>query len=53
MKICFQEQCDLNIRFGLILFKFLVDEGLYESKEETMQREEVLVHIDQVNIAFS
>jgi poly(A) polymerase len=28
--------------------KFLVDEGLYESKEETMRREEVVVRIDQV-----
>ncbi|CAH8335759.1 unnamed protein product [Eruca vesicaria subsp. sativa] len=30
------------------LEKFLVDEGLYESKEETMRREEVLGRIDQI-----
>lgn len=30
------------------MLKFLVDEGLYESKEDTMRREEVLGRIDQV-----
>lgn len=29
-------------------FKYLVDEGLYESEEDTMRREEVLGRIDQV-----
>lgn len=30
------------------MFKYLVDERLYESKDDTMRREEVLGRIDQV-----
>jgi len=30
------------------MLKYLVDEGLYESKDDTMRREEVLGRIDQV-----
>ncbi|XP_068642289.1 nuclear poly(A) polymerase 4-like [Aristolochia californica] len=33
---------------SLELEKFLIDSGLYESKEETMKREEVLGHLDQI-----
>lgn len=32
----------------MFVLKFLVDEGLYESEEDTMRREEVLGRIDQV-----
>ncbi|KAH0929841.1 hypothetical protein HID58_015568, partial [Brassica napus] len=38
-----------DLKRNLELEKFLVDEGLYESKEETMRREEVLGRIDQVH----
>ncbi|AEC07762.1 Nucleotidyltransferase class I-like C-terminal [Arabidopsis thaliana x Arabidopsis arenosa] len=37
-----------DVKRNLELEKFLVDEGLYESKEETMRREEVVVRIDQI-----
>ncbi|XP_013635902.1 PREDICTED: nuclear poly(A) polymerase 2 isoform X1 [Brassica oleracea var. oleracea] len=37
-----------DLKRNLELEKFLVDEGLYESKEETMRREEVLGRIDQI-----
>ncbi|XP_020883616.1 nuclear poly(A) polymerase 2 isoform X3 [Arabidopsis lyrata subsp. lyrata] len=40
--------CAADVKRNLELEKFLVDEGLYESKEETMRREEVLVRIDQI-----
>jgi poly(A) polymerase len=30
------------------MLKYLVDEGLYESKDDTMRREEVLGRIDQI-----
>lgn len=35
------------------MLKYLVDEGLYESKEDTMRREEVLGRIDQVTHCVS
>ncbi|KAF8085574.1 hypothetical protein N665_0663s0019 [Sinapis alba] len=37
-----------DLKRNLELEKFLVDKGLYESKEETMRREEVLGRIDQI-----
>ncbi|CAH2060637.1 unnamed protein product [Thlaspi arvense] len=37
-----------DLKRNLELEKFLIDEGLYESKEETMRREEVLGRIDQI-----
>ncbi|KAJ4903019.1 Nuclear poly(A) polymerase 2 [Raphanus sativus] len=37
-----------DLKRNLELEKFLVDEGLYESKEETMRREQVLGRIDQI-----
>ncbi|XP_023640897.1 nuclear poly(A) polymerase 2 isoform X3 [Capsella rubella] len=40
--------CAADVKRNLELEKFLVDEGLYESKEEPMRREEVLVRIDQI-----
>lgn len=35
-----------------MFLKFLVGAGLYESKEEAIQREEVLGQIDQVNTNY-
>ncbi|XP_010472608.1 PREDICTED: nuclear poly(A) polymerase 2-like isoform X2 [Camelina sativa] len=40
--------CAADLKRNFELEKFLVDEGLYENKEETMRREEVLVRIDQI-----
>ncbi|XP_009125368.1 nuclear poly(A) polymerase 4 isoform X1 [Brassica rapa] len=37
-----------DFKRNLELEKFLVDEGLYESEEDTMRREEVLGRIDQI-----
>ncbi|CAA7060025.1 unnamed protein product [Microthlaspi erraticum] len=37
-----------DLKRNLELEKFLVDEGLYESEDETMRREEVLGRIDQI-----
>ncbi|CAN8273205.1 unnamed protein product [Cochlearia groenlandica] len=37
-----------DIKRNKELEKYLVDEGLYESKEDTMQREQVLGRIDQI-----
>ncbi|KFK32539.1 hypothetical protein AALP_AA6G256000 [Arabis alpina] len=37
-----------DVKRNLELEKFLVDEGLYEIKEDTMRREEVLRRIDQI-----
>ncbi|ESQ50272.1 hypothetical protein EUTSA_v10001908mg [Eutrema salsugineum] len=37
-----------DLKRNLELEKFLVDEGLYESNEETMRREEVLGRMDQI-----
>ncbi|KAL1204413.1 Nuclear poly(A) polymerase 2 [Cardamine amara subsp. amara] len=42
------EPSPADVKRNLELEKFLVDEGLYESKEETMRREEVLGRIDQI-----
>lgn len=36
-------------KFGCRMFQFLVDVGLYESKEESTKRKEVLGRIGQVN----
>ncbi|XP_010417364.1 PREDICTED: nuclear poly(A) polymerase 2-like isoform X2 [Camelina sativa] len=40
--------CAADVKRNFELEKFLVDEGLYENREETMRREEVLVRIDQI-----
>ncbi|XP_010429600.1 PREDICTED: nuclear poly(A) polymerase 2-like isoform X5 [Camelina sativa] len=40
--------CAADVKRNFELEKFLVDEGLYENKEEAMRREEVLVRIDQI-----
>ncbi|XP_020872875.1 nuclear poly(A) polymerase 4 isoform X2 [Arabidopsis lyrata subsp. lyrata] len=37
-----------DIKRNVELEKYLVDEGLYESKDDTMRREEVLGRIDQI-----
>lgn len=39
---------DADIQRNIELEKFLIDSGLYESKEEAAKREEVLGRIDQI-----